>query len=301
MTKLAIITVHFHKPEDTQALLESLSKCKVAKDLQVTILVVDNGGGSCLRLDKYSNVKCLGNGVNLGFTGGNNLGISFAINNNFDYCLLLNNDTEVDSLFYQAISHSLAQNPNVGAIGALIYFAAGYEFHHHYQKNELGQVIWYAGGKFDKNNVLGSHAHVDEVDQGQFTKSFSTDFITGACLLVSTKVIKKVGLLDERYFMYLEDLEYSLRIQQAGFQLIVDPNIKLHHKVASSSGIGSNLNDYFITRNRLILGFTYSSFRTKFALLREAFRKILIGTPTSRLAVIDFVTGKLGKGSYIKT
>ena len=99
--------------------------------------------------------------------------------------------------------------------------------------------------------------------------------------------------------MYLEDVDLSHRIRLAGYRLVFDPKIKLRHKVARGSAIGSGLNDYFITRNRLYFGMKFTRLRTKFALLREALRKLITGTPAQKHAIRDFLLGKLEKGTYL--
>jgi len=182
----------------------------------------------------------------------------------------------------------------------LIYFAKGYEYENKYKKDQLGKVIWYAGGEYDWNNVYAKHVGVNEVDNGQFDGTRETDFITGCLFITKAEVLKKIGLFDERYCLYFEDSDLGMRIKNAGFKLIFDSNIKLWHKVAQSSGIGSPLNDYFITRNRLLFGMDYAKTRTKIALLREAIKKTFTGTKAQKQAVRDFFMRKLGGGSWIK-
>ncbi|HAN22659.1 TPA: hypothetical protein DCP77_02670 [Candidatus Collierbacteria bacterium] len=112
--------------------------------------------------------------------------------------------------------------------------------------------------------------------------------------------MEKVGLFDERYYLYFEDSDLGLRIKKAGYKLIFDSNINLWHKVAQSSGIGSPLNDYFLTRNRLVFGMDYARTRTKIALMKEAVKKLFVGTKAQKLAICDFYMRKLGGGSWIK-
>ena len=152
----------------------------------------------------------------------------------------------------------------------------------------------------DWNNVYGSHLGVNEVDKGQYHGTYDTDFVTGCLLITKKSILNKVGLLNEKYCLYHEDTDFNLRVKKAGFRLVVDTKIKLWHKVAQSSGIGSPLNDYFLTRNRLVLGMDYASTRTKIALLREAFRKLFNGTKPQKQAVRDFFLCNLGKGSWLK-
>lgn len=300
--RLAIITLHYKNLADTLDLLTSLSKAAIPRKHTVKIYVVDNENSKDLKdvLDKdFADTNLLVSPSNLGFAAGNNLGLSRAIDDGAEILILINNDTFVDKDFFKVILESPILEKSVGAIGGLIYFAPGFEFKQNYSKKDLGKIVWYAGGVIDWNNVLCSNAHVDKVDRGQFEKIESTDFVTGALLITKAEVLKKVGLFDENYFMYLEDVDLCHRIKLAGHKLLFDPKIKLWHKVGQSSAIGSPLNDYFITRNRLYFGFKYTRLRTKFALLREAVRKLYFGTPAQKKAITDYFKGKLGKGQYI--
>lgn len=300
--RLAFITLHYKNLSDTLGLLESLGSCTIPKEHQVKIYVIDNEGNDELvkRIKKYPLAHLIVSGANLGFAGGNNVGFRQAIADDYDVVVCINNDTYVEKDFIKHIINSPIQDETVGAVGGLIYFAPGYEFKDGYAKKDLGKVIWYAGGDFDWNNVLGSNGHVDEVDHGQFNTVENTAFVTGALLIIRTAVLKKVGLFDEKYFMYLEDVDLCHRMKLAGHSNLFDPKIKMWHKVARGSAIGSSLNDYFITRNRLYFGNKYAKARTKFALLREAIRFLFVGRPAQKQGTIDFFRGNLGKGSYIK-
>jgi hypothetical protein len=300
--RIALATLHYKNLDDTLALLTSLSKATIPEKHEVKIYVVDNENSKDLKaeLDKnFPGVNLLVSPSNLGFAAGNNLGLKRAINDGAEILIAINNDTIVGKNFFKEILESPIKEESVGAVGGLIYFAPGFEFAKNYTQSDLGRVVWYAGGNFDWNNILGSNAHVDEVDHGQFKKQEDTDFVTGALLITKAKVLKKVGLFDEKYFMYLEDVDLSHRMKLAGYRLIFDPKIKMWHEVGQSSGIGSPLNDYFITRNRLYFGFKFAKYKTKFALFREALRKIFSGTPAQKKAIKDFFMGKLGKGSYL--
>ncbi|KKQ34533.1 MAG: putative glycosyltransferase [Microgenomates group bacterium GW2011_GWA2_37_6] len=163
----------------------------------------------------------------------------------------------------------------------------------------MGKVIWYAGGAIDWENVIGNHKGLDEVDKGQFDEDGETKMATGCCFLVKKEVLEKVGLYDDRYFLYFEDADFSERVKKAGFKIFYAPKSIIWHKNAQSSGgSGSSLQDYFTTRNRLIFGYTYAPMRTKIALFRQSLNLILKGRPWQRRGIIDFYLGRLGKGSY---
>lgn len=300
--KIALITINFNHLDDTLDLLKSLSAASLPKDLSVTTYVIDNASienPEAKIKEEYPEVVFIRNSDNLGFAAGNNIGIQKALEDGNDWIVLINNDCLVANDFFDVLIDSPLQEKTVGAIGGLIYFAPGFEFKDRYSSSDKGKVIWYGGGKLDRDNVLGSHAHVDEVDTGDLTAGH-TDFISGALLATRADVLKKVGSFDPKYFMYLEDVDLCERIKDAGYQLIFYPKLKIWHKVAQSSAIGSSLNDYFITRNRLLFGMSHSPFRTRFALWREAARKIFTGTDAQKLAITDYLLGRLGKGSFIK-
>jgi len=291
------IILNWNGKTDTCQCLSSLRVVR-EKQLSLSVVVVDNGStdGSFKEIkEKFSWAHCIDAGKNLGFSGGNNIGIKYAQDEQAKYIWLLNNDTVVDKNVLCAISSF--SNPYVGAVGSKIYFYKGCEYHKgRYKKSDLGNVLWYAGGIIDWNNVLASHRGVDEVDHGQSDVEVKTDFITGCSFFIRTSIIKQVGLLDESYFMYMEDLDYSLRIQQAGFKTVFNPTSIVWHKNASSSdGSGSSLHEYYQTRNRLKIGMKYAPLRTKLALLREGVR-ILAGAPSiKKRAVYDFLKGTMGQ------
>ncbi len=300
--RIALVTLHYKNLDDTLGLLSSLSQVEIPEATDLSIYVVDNENSPVLKQElskNYPEVKLIKSQVNLGFAAGNNLGLKQAIDDGNEILVTINNDTYVERDLIRKIISSPVQDSSVGVIGGLIYFAPGFEFQKKYVKNELGKVIWYAGGKFDWDNILGSNAHVDEVDRGQFNKVENTDFVTGALFITRANVLAKVGFFDDKYFMYLEDVDLCHRMKLAGYRILFDPRIKMWHKVAQGSSIGSSLNDYFITRNRLYFGFKFAKFRTQFALFREAIRRLYKGTPAQKKAVLDFFTLKLGKGSYI--
>lgn len=299
--RLAFVTLHYKNLDDTLGLLESLNRCQIPKGTEVSIYVVDNEGSGELteKIKKFKNSSLLVSGKNLGFAAGNNLGFKQAIADGNEILVAINNDTLVEKDFVKQIMESPINETSVGAVGGLIYFAPGYEFKEGYADKDKGKVVWFAGGSFDWDNILGPNAHVDEVDRGQFKKVQDTDFITGALLITRADVLKKIGFFDENYFMYLEDVDLCHRMKLSGYRLVVDPKIKIWHKVARSSGIGSSLNDYFITRNRLYFGLKYARLRTKFALVREALRFLFSGRPAQKAAVVDFFTLKLGRGTYL--
>jgi GT2 family glycosyltransferase len=304
MKKVAIVILNWNRPDDTIKCLKSIGELRIA-NYELRVIIVDNGSAdnSVNQIRKYfskfPNYQLLTTNSNLGFAGGNNVGIRRALEDGASYVLVLNNDTVIDPLLINQLISSAEKYPRTGIFSPKIYFAPGFEFHKdRYKKSDLGKVIWWAGGKIDWDNVYGENVGVDEVDCGQYDKVREIDFATGACMLVRREVFEKVGLFDEKYFMYLEDADFCIRAERSGFKILFVPEAKLWHKVAQSSGIGSSLNDYFITRNRLLFGMRYASLRTKFALVKESVKFLLSGRSWQKVGVRDYYIGKFGRGSW---
>lgn len=269
MKKIFIIIVNYHGEKDTRELLESL-KNVYHVDFEFEVVVINNDfrrGGEYRegRETLPYGLKIINNEKNVGFAKANNQGIEYAMKNNADYICLLNNDTIVDPCFITELMKTAENNPHAGIISPKIYFYAGHEFHRErYQEEDRGKVIWYAGGVFDWKNVYGSHRGVDEIDAGQYDKLQVTDFATGCCFFIKQEVVMKIGRLDEKYFAYLEDVDYCVRAKRFGYEIYYQPQAVIWHKNASSSGgPGSKLHFFLQERNRLIFGFRYGAVRTK--------------------------------------
>lgn len=328
--KASIIIASWNRKKDTLETLESLVKSTI-RDFQLEIVVVDNGStdGSVEALEKYSHkfmssaeetlgekrggaeqicdnshkpiFKLIKNQTNLGFAEGNNIGIRYVLKNDSDYIILLNDDTIVDKNLVLQLINGAIRNKDAGILSPKIYFAKGFEFHkERYKRQDLGKVIWSAGGDIDWNNIYATNHGVDEVDRGQFDKVREIDFATGCCALIKKELIKKAGLFDAKYFAYFEDADLAQRVKKAGWKVLFFPEAYLWHKVSQSSGIGSDLNDYFITRNRMLFGMRYASLRTKFALIRESFRLLFNGRKWQKIGIKDFYLCKFGRGSWPK-
>ena len=295
--KIAIVVLNYNGKENTLVCINSIKKLNKS-NYKVELIVVDNASndGSREALSKIKDITLVKNDKNLGYSGGNNIGIKHALSLGSEYILILNNDTIVEKSLIINLINSAKKGD---IVSPKIYFAKGFEFHkNRYKKEDLGKVIWYAGGKIDWQNVIGIHIGVDEVDHGQFSKRLEINLATGACILIRRQVFKKIGFFDEKYFLYLEDMDFCVRAKRAGFKIIFEPKAILWHKNASSGGgSGSGLQDYYISRNRLLFATKYAKARTKFAVFKQILSQI--NSPIKRKALIDFVTFNFGKGSFL--
>jgi len=307
MDRIAIVIVHYNTDEHTTECLRSLAKVKIG-EWEQQIYLIDNGSKEPYQLPKTGmpkNVEVLRSEANLGFTGGTNLGMQDALAfSQPDFLLLLNSDTLLEPHFLMTLHRAAKQNPQVGMINPLTYFAKGYEYHqHNYDQDQLGKVIWYAGGSIDWEHLAAFHRGVDEVDRGQFLKEHSSQqesqFATGCCVLIRRELVETIGLLDDSFFLYWEDVDYSLRALQAGFKIALEPTSVIWHKNAGSSdGAGSRLQQYYQTRNRFSIAFRYGTWRSKLNALRLGWT-LALESDVKAWALFDALFGRMGKRPVI--
>jgi len=302
MPNIFITLINYNSKENMLSCLKSLEDIDVDK-LTLNVVVIDNASTETFRTDKAYRkfkLKLIRSEENLGFSGGHNFGIRYALDKGADYVVVLNDDIILDKDFLTNLLKTFSKEKDCGIVSPKIYFAKGYEFHKdRYKENELGKVIWYAGGKIDWQNVIAYHRGVDEVDSGQYEKLGQTDFASGCCMMIKKEVLEKVGLLDSRYFLYYEDNDLSQRAKKMGFAIFYQPEAFLWHlNAGSTGGSGSTLQDYYITRNRLLFGSKFASLRAKIALFRESLKILSAGRYWQKRGIIDYYLRRFGKGSY---
>lgn len=233
--KIAIILVNYNGTNDTIECIESIKKSTYDN---YKVIVVDNASPEkdCKKITKkFPDVKLIESKENLGFSGGNNLGIKYALENDFDYIMLLNNDTIIDNLMI----NELLKNSDKNTITAP-------KMYYYKEKNR----IWYAGGKIDKITGSVKHYKMNEIDNNE-DKISNVTFATGCCMMINADIIKRIGMLNDSYFMYCEDTDFCLNALSNNIKILYIPNAKLWHKVSvSSGGEGSPFSTYYITRNR---------------------------------------------------
>jgi GT2 family glycosyltransferase len=181
----------------------------------------------------------ISNETNEGFAKGNNTALSYSMNLNPNYFLLLNNDTVVDKYFLKKLVKEGTNYNKVGFLGPKIY----------YYNNP--KKIWCAGGKIDWKVSRGIHIGINEFDIGQYDKNRIVDYVNGAAFFIKREVIDQLGLLDEKYFLYFEETDFTLRGNSIGYKSLYVPDAHIWHKVSKSGGgIKKETGLYYITRNR---------------------------------------------------
>jgi len=217
-TSVYILILNYNKPTDTLSCIKSLH----ASDLppHTHLLIIDNSNHQ----DSFtpllsSRLHYLKNNKNLGFAAGNNVGIRFAQKHHATHVLIINPDVRVPRHFMKPLLSVLNQFKDAGLVAPV---------HQHTQKD---QSFYGLGGSL---NPLTSHAKHQNVKQLTITSPQVFDFVSFACVLLPLSTIKRVGLLDERYFMYLEDVDYALTAKTHGLRAYIHPQVKIKHRTSSS-------------------------------------------------------------------
>lgn len=250
----------------TKEFLDSLARIKNPEKTSVFIADVSTKKEN-FKIPKYPMKVTIQSLPNKGYAFGINQGVKYFLKKGVSKFCAINNDIFFDKNFSVEAEKGFAK---ASIFGGKIYYAPGYEYHQKYKKEEIGKVLWYAGGVNDWKNVFTYHRGVDEVDKGQYDNFEETDFITGCMLFFNKKVIDKVGFWDEGYFLYFEDSDFCERAKKAGFKLYYNPKVTIYHKNAQSTGgSGSSLHQKYQRRNRLIFGLKYAPLKTKIHLIKN--------------------------------
>ena len=235
--KLSIITINFNGLKDTCELIDSIP---FKNDKEV--IVVDNAShnqeAETISI-KYPHVKVIKSDKNLGFAGGNNLGIKAAQGK---YLFFINNDTVFKDFNIQPLIDRLESSPTIGVVCPKIRFAWG------------TNPIQFAGyTPLSKITVRNQAIGFGEEDHGQYDTAHPTPYAHGAAMLIKRTAIDKVGLMPECFFLYYEELDWSMLFTRAGFEIWYDPACTVYHKESQATGQNSPLRTYYIVRNRLLL------------------------------------------------
>lgn len=316
---VAVIILNWNGWEDTVDLLDSLASVTYDPTL---IIVIDNASEDdslkhmrrWFQQENVSNSKVATNtakGIpgdysqhfhlvalpeNVGFCAGNNIGMAIASQVKAEYLLVLNNDTVVQPDFLEPMV-ALASSENVGLVGGIItYF-------------DEPDTVWWAGGEF--NRFLSTKRILDRQPLSALAvdEPFPTEWVSGCMMMIPTDIYHELGGFAEEYFIWSEEWDYSRRVSQAGYKLMVQPNSRIQHKVGRSLGIMKPLNYYYGIRNGLL-------FRRKFLswYLWYPFVLSYLGSRVIRYtqllllgrrdlsyagshALIDFFAGRFGKWS----
>ena len=260
MKRIAVILVDWNGIEVTLPCLQSLNALKPSDNFTIELIVIDNGSTISIAeriKKKYSDVIIFRSQENLGFAAGCNVGIKYAIESGFDYSLLLNNYTTVESDFLSLLFDSMEEDSTIGLAQPKILFQ--------HDKN----LIWNAGNKFNKWIGLTSTKGYGKTNSGKFDSITTIPWATGCCMLINNKLFtgEGLGLLNETYETYYEDVEFSFRVREKGYIISYVPSSIIYHIAGYSVNSNQETQEgrthpfvvYLHSRNRIFLLREFSS------------------------------------------
>ena len=214
---------------------------KIIKYTREKSEIIKNEKKKIINLPSNRKIILIKNEKNYGFAEGNNIAMRYALKTlNPDYVLLLNNDTVVDRRFLEELVKVADSNKKIGIIGPKICYYADPE------------VVWSAGGKI--NLFTGTIGNIGDGDpQDNYKGIKCVDYVSGCSLLIKSKVIKKIDLIDTKYFLYFEETDWNIRAYRHGYTSAINCNVQILHKSGDSVRKVKDINYYYFTRNKLIL------------------------------------------------
>jgi hypothetical protein len=213
--KIAVIIVHYGSVETTKACLKEL-KSKIADN---QVILVNNTQDDITELTKIiTGTKLINNPKNLGFGTGVNQGLTLASKDkSITHYFLMNNDLSISFGSLAQLLLTFNRFPTAGIVSPVLHHSGGYDW----------------GGKYNKWTGMVKHKN-----WGNKPKTTQTVFhVAGAAMLISRELIDKIGLLDERFFLYFEDLDFCLRATHAGFTIHINPDVVADHAISSGSNL----------------------------------------------------------------
>jgi len=321
--KASVIILNWNNHQDTAACLNSLLE---VSDVDFEVVLVDNGStdGSAHKLARWAQshevplseysdpneqpLKEISQGrksgmqhiilfslsTNLGFCAGNNLGIRQAKINGIPYAVILNNDTIIEPNFLSTLIDYAEADPSIGLLGCQIRYA------------DARNTVWWAGGTFSFW-LTGKRLYDGQLSSRLPDKPYPTEWVSGCMTLIPLPVFSRLGGYDERFFIWCDEWDLSLRVSRAGYKMMVVPSSVIYHKIGKSLGLNSPLTYYYSARNLLLLrrchltGLKWVCFLilyTPYKLLQAILHTIKFGKSywTAYLdAILDFAYGRFGQ------
>lgn len=213
--KIAVVILHYGKLETTKACLQELKK-KIEDN---EVILVNNTHDDCKGLTLViPGTKLIENGKNLGFAKGVNKGLTLALKDkSITHFFLMNNDLRLESGSFNQLALTLNKFPHAGIISPVLHHPKGYDW----------------GGKY--NPWTGMVTHKNWPNKPKTIQT--VQHVAGASMLVSREVLEKVGYFDERFFLYYEDIDFCLRVRDAGLTIHINPDVIAEHTISASSSL----------------------------------------------------------------
>ncbi len=284
-----------------ERILRCIRSLYASSNITPQVVVVDNGssdGSLELIQRQYPDVQLIGFEENAGLVLARNTGIRRALEQSFSFVLFIDDDAVVEKDCLHRLFSVLENTPSAGIATPRIFDGSDVE------------MIWYDGGV---TNIFGDTLHRNMGKRKGETESntpLTISFATGCCVMVKREVFEKVGLLDESYFVYSEDADFSFRARAAGYSIMHIPQAEALHDQSgdTKANKGKWFRDYYVVRNKLMLFQRhYAGIKKVFAVLSFSIAGILAPIvyhtingewsryKAIRAGVVDSLRGRSGK------
>ena len=223
MDKIGLVTITYNSADVLQPFLDCVWQ---QTHNNLVLYVVDNASqdATCSILEKEndSRLQIINNSINFGVAKANNQGIESAIADGCDQVLIINNDVEFETTLIEKLLQVQAEKSCSLVTPKMMYF-------------NNPNHIWYAGSWFiKKKGYLPLHRGMKQLDEGQYDKIVEVEYAPTCCLLAKKKVFQDIGLMDEKYFVYFDDTDFSYRVwKDKRHKMFYYPDVKFYHKVGS--------------------------------------------------------------------
>jgi len=296
--KLAIVLINYLQDDLTLDCIKSIKNSNYDNTEIILINQISTKDSENKFKSEFPELTFISTERNIGFASACNLGIRKALEGKAEIICLLNNDTIVLPDTFLNLMRGFSLSGDVGIVGPKIMY---------YDKKDK---VWFGGGKLLLNKGAKTvHLDMNQLESESNNNIKEVDFITGCALMFKREVLEKVGLLDERYFAYFEEVDFCYRVKKAGYKILYIPQSRLYHKVSSTTKkYFSGLINYYKFRNRLYflkkhlpLGrflillpiVIYYSIKEIFISIIKGRFKDIISIP---LGIIHFIIGRSGEG-----
>ena len=215
--RVLVIVLDWNGADDTLACLASLA---AAGHPASDTLVIDNGSRRSVApavRDRFPDVRCVELPVNVGYAGGNNVGLRLALAEGYDFAYVLNNDTVVEPSFLRAALDAAA-DPRVGVVGGKVLAF------------DDPQRLWMTYGTVDWRQSLIHLEGWGARDTGQYDSRRDVEWVPGCALLMRREALADVGLFDEEFFAYHEDVDWCTRARARGWRVVFAPDAVVRHR-----------------------------------------------------------------------
>lgn len=220
---VSVVVLAWNQVDETIECLNSLSKSDYTN---MEVLLVDNGStdGTSQSIQRdFSQVRIIRTNSNVGIARGYNLGIEYSLGHGADYVMVMNNDTVVAPRMISQLVGAMVGHPDIGMVMPKIFYYGN--------KN----LLWSAGASWHPIPPRVTFIGLNSVDGPRFARTAPIEYAPSCCLLISKSALEKVGYFDGGYYFYFDDWDYSTRLRNAGFKILLVAEAHLWHKVSMST------------------------------------------------------------------